>query len=123
MPDLQLIPDTDEPGARHRASRWLGLKLGVASLVLSLGPALWIAVLWLTITGRSSGAFETTASLTILGTLVLAWAGVAVGITLGVIALRRNRLIGKVAAIAGLLISALSLAYAVSAAIATATYR
>lgn len=122
MPDLYLLPDTSEKADRARAPLSLGMKLGASSLLLSFGPAAWFLLMWLIVRRAESTSIEGSAALTVLGSFVLSWAGVAAAIVLGIIALRRNRFFGKLMAVVGLIVSIATVVWAITYAVAGAEY-
>ena len=98
--------DSDEPG-RHAASPFRGLKLGLAALLSSLTlPAAVLSAVY-----RAGGDIYSAGDY-----LDLSWAlngllAIPVALTLGVFALRKNRVLGKVFGVLGIVIALALIAY------------
>jgi hypothetical protein len=87
--------DTTTGDAEHAASPFRGVRLGIVALIWSLlWPAWWLTV-YLSVRGDTSGSTSVDGGALLLW-ILLAYLGVPLALVFGVLAVRKNRMLGKV---------------------------
>lgn len=118
------VPATYEDEPRHRAPWWLGIRLGLSTLVIGLLPAVALLSLFAialisekggTISGEGIGVLGA------IGAMLMIVAALFVAPVLGVWALAKNRVLGKVLGAIGLALVVLDFIWIVAVVISNAT--